>query len=194
MFECKDTPEIEKEKLLADYGAGKKQKKAKSFKTLSCNDARYVVQIEECVQEKSLCDSGADESVLPMRVLHALRQKGINPDVHRFETPVKLQQAIKTKENGSGEGFTASMKVRIKLPCGPLRLRNVDFWVTDQDMDEVLLGRHLLKCIGFDLDQHLASVRRKFDNIDVAEKIAKELNTRLPIHKDKTKRICSIKS
>ena len=84
--------------------------------------------------------------------------------------------------------------LRIKLPYGPLRLRNVYFWVTDQDMDEVLLGRPLLKCIGFDLDQHLASVRRKFDNIAVAEKIAKEFNTRLPIHKDKTKRICSIKS
>lgn len=152
-----------------------------------------------CVQEKSLGDSGADESVMPMRVLHALRQKGINPNVHRFETPVKLQQSIKSGENGSGESFTASMKVRIgslqiKLPCGTLRLRNVDFWVTDQDMDEVLLGRPLLRCIGFDLDQHLASVRQKFDNIDVDEKIAKELNTRLPLHKDKTKRICSIKS
>ena len=83
---------------MADYRAGKKQKKAKSVKNLSCNDARYMVQIEKCVQEKSLGDSGADESVLPMRVLHALRQKGINPDVHRFETPVKLQQAITTGE------------------------------------------------------------------------------------------------
>lgn len=56
----------------------------KSVRTESSIDSRYTVQIEEYVQEKSLGNNGAEESVMPMRVLHALRDKGVETGVYRF--------------------------------------------------------------------------------------------------------------
>jgi hypothetical protein len=45
------------------------------------------------------------------------------------------------------------------LNCGPLRLRSTEFLVVDDEMDEALLGRPLLKTLGFDLDDHLNANR-----------------------------------
>lgn len=36
-------------------------------------------------------------------------------------------------------------------------------------MEEVLLGRPLLQCLGFDLERHLAQVRTFFENADVSQ-------------------------
>lgn len=40
---------------------------------------------------------------------------------------------------------------QVVLPCRKLWLGKAEFWVIDQEMNEILLDRLLLKCIGFDL-------------------------------------------
>jgi hypothetical protein len=40
------------------------------------------------------------------------------------------------------------------LHCGPLRLRSTEFLVVDDEMDEILLGRPLLKTLAFDMADH----------------------------------------
>ena len=67
--------------------------------------------------------------------------------------------------------FTASarakLSITLSLPCEPLRLRPVEFLVVDQDMEETILGRSLLRCLGFDHGDDLEKVRDKMDNADV---------------------------
>ncbi len=67
--------------------------------------------------------------------------------------------------------------ITIFLPCGPLRLRKVKFHIIDQEMDEVLLERLLLRSLGFDLGNHPANVRDIFDGQDMAGLIGSDVNT-----------------
>ena len=68
--------------------------------------------------------------------------------------------------------FTASATVKlcitITLLCGPHRLRNVEILFIDQPMDEILLGRPLLRCLGFDLDTQLEGIRTNMGNADIS--------------------------
>lgn len=63
----------------------------------------------------------------------------------------------------------AHIKARISLPFntleGPLRLRNVEFLLFDEQIDELLLSRRLLLSIVFDLERHLARVSGKLQDI-----------------------------
>ena len=71
--------------------------------------------------------------------------------------------------------FTASRSARLDttiiLPGSniPVRIRGVKFIITDQEMNEILLGRPLLKAIGFDFHRHLLSVRDKVHDKDFSE-------------------------
>jgi hypothetical protein len=60
----------------------------------------------------------------------------------------------------------AQLTVELKLPAGPLRLRNVPWLVAELAMEEVLLGRPLLKELGLDAPADLAAVRDEFHNMD----------------------------
>ena len=56
----------------------------------------------------------------------------------------------------------------------PIRIHQIPFLVVDQEMDEVLLGRPLLKKLGFDLKSHLDTVGislhgRSFDELNEAD-------------------------
>jgi hypothetical protein len=66
---------------------------------------------------------------------------------------------------------TVRMIIVISLPCGPLRLRRVEFLVVDQEMDEVLLGRTLLAALGFDLTSHLEKVFDQVDDVDISSDV-----------------------
>jgi hypothetical protein len=60
----------------------------------------------------------------------------------------------------------AQLTVELDLSVGPLRLRNVRWLVTENDMDEVLLGRPLLKALGLDVPAHLEAVREDYQDLD----------------------------
>ena len=100
------------------------------------------------------------------------------PALKHLNAPLHLDAAIKLPGNVA---FTASAIVKlcitISLPCGPLRLRNVEFLAIDQPMDEILLGRLLLRCLGFDLDTHLEGIRTKMDNADLSSLTSESINT-----------------
>jgi len=68
------------------------------------------------------------------------------------------------------------MDITISLPCGNLILRNTEFWVVDQKMSEIILGRPLLQCIGFDLDEVLTKVQTEEGEVDVSQRITNGCN------------------
>ena len=65
---------------------------------------------------------------------------------------------------------TATKKARVsttlQLPEDPMRLRNVEFLVLEEDMPNVLLSRPILLSLGFNLNAHLARVRAKLHDQD----------------------------
>jgi hypothetical protein len=61
-----------------------------------------------------------------------------------------------------------------QLNCGPLILRQTELLVLDQGMSEILIGRPLLKAIGFDLEAHLET------NCDVLNNIKFDKNRSIP--------------
>ena len=99
------------------------------------------------------------------------------PALKHLNAPLHLDAAVKLPENVA---FTASATVnlciKISLPCGPLRLRNVEFLVIDQPMDEILLDGPLLRCLGFDLDTHLEGIRTKMENADISSLMSESIN------------------
>lgn len=115
----------------------------------------------------ALGDIGADESAILRCILNTLGREGIKANIEQLSEPIHLSAALKLLDTVQ---FTASARVKlsiiISLPCGPLRPRLVEFLVVDQDMDELLLRRPLLRCLGFDLGNHLEKIRTEIDNAE----------------------------
>jgi hypothetical protein len=66
----------------------------------------------------------------------------------------------------------------LQLNCGPLILRQTEFLVLDQGMSEILIGRPLLKAIGFDLQTHLETNCDVLNNIKLDKNLLNTVNTR----------------
>lgn len=84
----------------------------------------------------------------------------------------------------------AEQKARINTTlctrAGPMRLRNVEFLVFKKIMDEVLTSRPPLQTIGFDSDNHVATVKDRFNDLDFShigllpEKKIEDVESALP--------------
>jgi hypothetical protein len=181
------TSEEDKEKLLADYRSkkdrepGKKRSKLAAARaehsqgsTADPTKGRYKVRLAECVEVVALGDYGADYSAISKDLLQQLTTTGYNVGMYQLPKPIKLAAYVKSTRAGDIE-ITADRMVRmnivISLPCGPLRLRRVEFLVVDQEMDEVLLGRPLLATLGFDLTSHLEKVFDQVDDMDISSDV-----------------------
>lgn len=164
VVDCDITSDKDKKKLLSEYYDSKKKPKAAAIGRGPVGDGRWKVILNNEWEAIALGDYGADTSAIPKKIMN-----NVGVAVELFENPINLQTAIHL----TNDTFTASGKVKLDitvcLPCGPLRLRKVEFLVIDQDMDELCLGRPLLKCFGFNLDSHLAKVRTDFDGADISE-------------------------
>jgi hypothetical protein len=192
--ECPMTSEEDKEKLLADYRSKRdtepEKKRPKLAAVRACRSqvgtadatkGRYKVRLAEGVEVVALGDYGADYSALPKDILQRLTKAGYNVVIYRLPKPIKLTACIKSTAAGDIE-ITADSMVRvnivISLPCGPLRLRRVEFLVVDQEMDEVLLGRPLLAALGFDLTSHLEKVFEQVNDMDISSDMGARSSSR----------------
>lgn len=61
-----------------------------------------------------------------------------------------------------------------------LSLRFVDFWVIEEDMEYVILGLPLLKCLCFDLEQFFQKICDNGEEIDVSAVAADQMNNYEP--------------
>jgi hypothetical protein len=117
---------------------------------------------------------GADYSAISKDLLQQPTTAGYNVGMYRLPKPIKLTACVKSKRGGDVEITVDSMvrmNIMISLPCGPLRLRRVEFLVVDQEMDEVLLGRPLLAALGCDLTSHLEKVFDQVDDMDISSDV-----------------------
>jgi hypothetical protein len=120
------------------------------------NDKKYV----------ALPDLGADDNTLPHSLLNELDASGLFVSRRTLEKPITVELAVR----GPGQPVVvkqqAQLTVVLHLSAGPLRLRNVRWLVTENEMDEVLLGRPLLKALGLNAPAHLEAVRESYQDLD----------------------------
>ena len=179
--DCKKTPDDKKRQLLAERGQKKKHnapalklvglsddtQPSESFCSLDTTNGRISATLPDCLPMVVSGDYGSDLAALSEHHLAQLAQANIFVPVLPLQNPVKLHLAV----DGS-DGLlviTAERKAQISTTVstteGEFRLRNVEYLVFKETMKEGLLSRPLLQSLGFNLDEHLARVRRHVQDV-----------------------------
>lgn len=178
MSDCPITPHEEAKELLQKHWAETRKKPkqgfsgTRSYEDPHSEDGRYRVFMDE-VESVALGDSGATFNAIPKTLFEKVIK--VNKHIKRSQLPkpIELQNAI--TDTNIESSLTASSKCEIPITICipgselPVRIRNVEFIVVDQDMSEVLLGRPLLKAIGFDFDEHLRKVQHEINGKSMRE-------------------------
>jgi hypothetical protein len=82
-----------------------------------------------------------------------------------LDPPLSVDLAVKGPGISAQVTRQAQLTAVLQLSAGPLRLRKVRWLVADNEMDEVLIGRPLLKTLGMDAAEHLSAVRDEFQDL-----------------------------
>ena len=159
--DCEDTPKQLADELLEKLKNKKKGGSAKavvlkasdgSFKYTQA-DGRWKAVLGDNTEVIARGDVGADFSCIPRSLLKNLTQDNKQPEEKKLDQALFLEGATeKVKMRATG---MVRADVTLQLNCAPLRLRNTEWLILDDDMSEILLGRPLLKALGFDVDEHL---------------------------------------
>ena len=117
-------------------------------------------------------DYGADHAAISSTHLKLLAEAGVYVLLLPLKTPVRMQLLMESKHSDISTCVVAHQKARIsttlRTAAEPLRLKNVEYLVFEEHMDEVLLSRPVLQSLGFNLDNHLTAVRNTFHDADFA--------------------------
>lgn len=171
--QCKKTTKEEADKLLAKLYEGRKDKKAGSAKAVvlkatdgkyenARSDGRWKATLGDNTDVIARGDDGADYSCIPRSVLKDLTQLGKKPIEQKLNRTICLEGAT-TKQKIKAKSIVIA-DVTLQLSCAPLRLRNTEWLVLEDDMSEILLGKPLLKALGIDVDDYLEANRSVLHN------------------------------
>ena len=182
--DCKNTSPERKKQLFDELYKNKKSRTAKKAASQDCpmpnaQEGRYRIALEDTIIETVLGDSGADFSAICSSTFKKVKTAMPTLAVKAFEKPLKLVGAFHN-DKANDPPFTASasvvLTVTIYLPGSniPVRVRGIEFYIIDQEMDEILLGRPFLNAIGFNLTDHLLRVHslihdKHIDDLDLEE-------------------------
>lgn len=125
----------------------------------NAEEGRYRIFLDDTVVETVLGDSGADFSALAASTFFKFKAAKPNIAVKELDSPIQLVGVFKT--NSKEVKFTASASVVLTFtiylpgPNIPVRVRGIEFYIIDQEMEEILLRRPFLNAIGFNLTDHL---------------------------------------
>jgi hypothetical protein len=63
----------------------------------------------------------------------------------------------------------AQLTVELHLAAEPLLRRNCNWLIVEHDMNEVLIGRPLLKALGLDAAEQFSAVRNEYNKMDCSQ-------------------------
>ena len=114
---------------------------AKSVRANPFNpEGRIQISFASAQKYVALPDIGADDNTIPSSLLKELAAAGLFVARRTLENHITVSLAV------NGPGISAIVKeqaqltIDLHLSAGPPRLRSVKWFVTENDMDEVLLG------------------------------------------------------
>ena len=159
-----------RKKLLNDYFQAKKEsRKPNKLARLREDAASYKVTFPGAVVFPAMGDCGSDQTAIPMDLYQRIKASGAKVQYVKFDRPLQLEPAFELPKEVvfTASGYT-TLDIRLDLPCGQLSIRNVRCWVVDQNKQEALLGRPLLKALGLDLDSVLEKLCRENREVDAS--------------------------
>jgi hypothetical protein len=135
---------------------------AKALRASTSSEGRVLVSFGEGHLCIALPDLGADDNVIPHSLICELEALGMFIPLRTLDRPLSVDLAVK------GPGISAQVTKLtgvLQLSAGTLSLRKFRWLVADNEMDEVLIGRPLLKTLGMDAAEHLSAVRDEFQDL-----------------------------
>ena len=182
--DCPKTDEEQKRALLKTFHESRREERGLRALNSRANvddseslppiagSGRYQAMLANTISITINGDYGADHCALSQDHLSRCADKGIFVPVLPLRTQISMSLAMGDRSNPDARFVVAKSKARIstifQVPTGPLRLRNLEYLVFDEPMDEVILACPILQTIGFDLDKHLADVLEKYHDTDFA--------------------------
>lgn len=127
----------------------------------------------ESLETVAIPDYGADHSAISKSMWEKIQSNHPDIQTHFFDSPIHIELAVELE--GKCEPIKSNRRVHldicITLPGSKLkvRIREVEFIILEAEMSEVLLGRPLLRSLGFDFKEHLQKMASKIDNRSVQE-------------------------
>jgi hypothetical protein len=141
---------------------------AKVLRASTSSEGRVLVSFGEGHSCIALPDLGADDNVIHHSLNCKLQALGMFIPLRTLDRPLFVDLAVKGPGISAQVTRQAQLTVVLQLSAGPLRLRKVRWLVEDNEMDEVLIGRPLLKTLGMDAAEHLSAVGDEFQDLDCA--------------------------
>lgn len=186
--DCPITPVEEQKRLLAEFRSSRHKKKRvkavlqgmpqKAIRSADQDEGRYKVILNDDLDAIALGDYGADVNLITKVEFDTIISKDRNVVTTTCEEPFVFESAFKNSKTAATKctcSSTVTIPVTIIVPgCNiPVRIRDVEFFVCEEEMDEIILGRHFLKAIGFDLQEHLLQVGNSINNKSINDLASK---------------------
>jgi hypothetical protein len=111
--------------------------------------------VEEKVWFPYILDSGAFTTVVPKSLLKKLKEAGSGVVEATLEKDVEMKMAVKDVVTIAKSMI--HITVELTTRAGPVRIRSLSALVAQDEMEDMLIGEDLLKCLGIDPHEILAA-------------------------------------
>lgn len=118
----------------------------------------YYAILNDKIIVKYNADTGSDDLLINMRMA-----VDSELEIQKLSTPRSVELAIQDSDipKNEIEHYVVIPKLVLKTEAGPLIISNVMAYVIDGEMNEILLGKRLLKTLGIDIDKQLSATARR---------------------------------
>jgi hypothetical protein len=145
MCDCQKTSKDDKERIINEQSFSKKKLAVLTDPQLG---GEYLALVDEKVWLPYILDSEAFTTVLPKSLWKKLKEAGSRVDEATFEKDVEMKTAVKDVVI-IAKSMT-HVTVQLTTRAGPVRIRSLRALVTQDEMEDKLIGEDLLKCLGMD--------------------------------------------
>jgi len=152
LSDCRKTSKDNKERIVKERSFSKKKLAVQTDPQFGEKDLALV---GEKVWFPYILDSGAFTTVVPNSVLKKLKEAGSGVVEAPLEKDVEMKTAVTDVVTiaKSMIHITAQLTTR----AGPVRVKSLRALVAQDEMEDMLIGEDLLKCLGIDPHEILAS-------------------------------------
>lgn len=118
------------------------------------------------VETVFVADSGSDRAVIGQNHVDKLAQGGVLLKMQKLEEPFVVSMA--DGRDGRPVKWVSSVDLELFPGSESLKVRNVEVYIVEGDMPEVLLGQSFLLALGIDVEDQLAARARSDGEVDWA--------------------------
>jgi hypothetical protein len=152
LSDCRKTPKDDKERIVKERSFSKKKLAVVTNPQFRGKDLALV---DEKVWFPYILDSGAFTTVVLKSLLKKFKEAGSEVVEAPLEKDVEMKMAVKDVVTIAKSMI--HITVQLTTRAGPVRIRSLGALVAQDEMEDMLIGESLLKCLGIDPHEILAA-------------------------------------